>query len=246
MSFPVEKLSLFHFAQNWNLDRAIFCLDFNAFARTSFFPEWYWILLAENADLGENLINISNLPHWRPTFMQLREARNLMTACSLLSELLQWFKPLSPWFQPFALLDLQDCFYHCSGCFSRCYSRIRWDLLALFGIFWPSRSCSHHSANTPPSKLSLGALARRRTYSPPGCWLYSRRKTASSRCWRCSNSLISLNQFLSPTQNRLKSEWDLCSWFWKLGFLRMLPRVFLWNRYQAKWTQGASTVHQKF
>jgi hypothetical protein len=31
---------------------------------------------------------------------------------------------------------------------------------------------------------------------------------------------------LSPTQNRLKSEWELYSWFWKLGFLHMLPRVF--------------------
>jgi hypothetical protein len=49
---------------------------------------------------------------------------------------------------------------------------------------------------------------------------------------------------LSPTQNRLKSEWDLCSWFWKLGFLRMLSGVFLGIRYQAKWSQGASTVHQ--
>jgi len=63
MSFSLEKLSLFHFAQNWNLDRAIFCLDFNAFARTSFFPERYGILLADHPNLGKKLLMIPNLPH---------------------------------------------------------------------------------------------------------------------------------------------------------------------------------------
>ena len=63
MSFSFDKLSLFHFAENWIKDRAIFSLDFIYFARTSFLAERYGIILAENADLGKNLINITNLPH---------------------------------------------------------------------------------------------------------------------------------------------------------------------------------------